>query len=108
MPPQWFESYASPYRYAGIPLVDFAEAARGEERPAPVRLLVCRDGRRGQPQFERPSAPRWTTFRTPAARFPRGFSAGSIKNFPGQPDGAVFDALAVERCVVAGRTCLNQ
>ena len=29
------------------------------------------------------------------------------QNLPGQPDGAAFDALAVERCVVTGRACLH-
>jgi hypothetical protein len=103
---QWFASYASLYRQAGVPLVDLLKQ---HERKSDPRLYVswyAGTVEEANPSLNQPLGPTTDDIEDARRALPSWIFRRLYQNLPGQPDGAAFDALTVEAAVIAGRTGL--
>ncbi len=103
---QWFASYASLYRHAGVPLVDMQKQAEAKTDP---RLLVSWYAGtivEANPSLNGPLGPTLEDIQDAQRSLPSWIFRRLYLNQPGQPDSAAFDADAIESCIVAGRTVL--
>lgn len=103
---QWFASYASLYRHAGVPLVDVLKQWEVKSDP---RLLVswyAGSIEEANPSLNGPLGPTLSDIEDAQRSLPSWIFRRLYLNLPGQPDSAAFDAEKVEDAVMAGRTVL--
>jgi hypothetical protein len=100
---QWFASYASLYRHAGVPLVDLQKQHEAKSDP---RLFVSWHSgtiEEACPSLNGPLGPTMEDIEDARRSLPSWIFRRLYLNLPGQPDGAAFDADVIESVVVAGR-----
>jgi hypothetical protein len=100
---QWFASYASLYRHAGVPLVDLLKQ---HERKSDPRLYVSWHAgsvEEANPSLNQPLGPTRADIEDARRALPSWIFRRLYQNLPGQPDGAAFDADVIEACIVWGR-----
>jgi len=100
---QWFATYASLYRHAGVPLVDMLKQHEADTDP---RLYVSWYGgslEDANPSLGQSLGPTMEDILDAQRSLPSWIFRRLYLNLPGQPDGAAFDPDAVEACVVKGR-----
>ncbi|BFU93436.1 MAG: protein of unknown function [Nitrospira sp.] len=103
---QWFCSYASLYRQAGVPLNDLL---RQHEKGTDPRLYVSwYSGTvdEANPSLNGPLGPTMADIEDAQRALPSWIFRRLYLNLPGQPDGAALTAEKVEDAVVKGRTVL--
>lgn len=104
---QWFASYASIHRQAGVPLNDLL---RHQENKSDPRLYVswyAGSIEAANPSLGGPLGPTLEDILDAQHSLPSWIFRRLYLNLPGQPDGAAFDADKVEGTVVRGRTVLS-
>lgn len=103
---QWFASYASLYRHAGVPLNDLL---RQHERKTDPRLYVswyAGSIEEANPSLGGPLGPTAEDIEDAQRSLPSWIFRRLYLNLPGQPDGAAFSADKVEEAVIKGRNAL--
>jgi len=103
---QWFASYASLYRHAGVPLVDML---RQHEQKSDPRLYVSWYSgsiEEANPSLNGPLGPTLADSEDAKRSLPSWVFRRLYCNLPGQPDSAAFDAEKIEDAVVTGRVVL--
>lgn len=103
---QWFASYASLSRHAGVPLVDMLKQHEAKSDP---RLLVSWYSgtiQEANPSLNGPLGPTLADIEDAQRSLPSWIFRRLYLNEPGQPDCAAFDADAIESRVIAGRNVL--
>lgn len=104
---QWFASYASLYRHAGVPIVDMLKQ---HETKADPRLYVswyAGTVEEANPSLNGPLGPTLADIEDAQRSLPSWIFRRLYLNLGGQPDGAAFDADSVESCIVKGRHTLS-
>lgn len=103
---QWFASYASLYRHAGVPIVDMLK--QHEEKSDPRLYVSWYSGmvEEANPSLNGPLGPNWDDIEDARRSLPSWIFRRLYLNLGGQPDGAAFDAEAVEASIVKGRRSL--
>ena len=101
---QYFASYASMYRHAGVPLVDMQKQHETKSDP---RLFVSWYA--GSIEEASPGLDPATRESIEDAKrsLPSWIFRRLYLNLPGQPDGAAFDAEHVEAAIIPGRKVLR-
>ncbi|MDP3089637.1 MAG: terminase large subunit [Nitrospira sp.] len=103
---QWFASYASLSRAAGVPINDML---RQHEKSTDPRLYVSWYSgtiEEANPSLNGPLGPTLEDILDAQRSLPSWIFRRLCLNLPGQPDGAAFDAGKVEEAVVVGRTII--
>lgn len=103
---QWFASYASLYRHAGVPLVDMLK--QWELKPDP-RLYVswyCGTIEEANPSLNSMCGPTLADIEDAQRSLPSWVFRRLYLNQAGMPDGAAFDYESVEACIVKDRKVL--
>ena len=103
---QWFASYASMSRAAGVPINDIL---RQHNQGTDSRLYVswfAGSIEEANPSLNGPLGPMLEDILDAQHSLPGFIFRRLCLNLPGQPDGAAFDAGKVEEAVIAGRTVL--
>ncbi len=103
---QWFASYASLYRHAGVPLVDILNQHESKSDP---RLYVSWYSgiiAEANPSLNGPLGPTMEDILDAQRSLPSWIFRRLYCNLPGQPDSAAFDAEKVEEAVIPRRTVL--
>lgn len=103
---QWFASYASLYRHAGIPLVDMLKQHEAKADPRLYVSWYSGTVEEANPSLNGPLGPTLADITDAQRSLPSWIFRRLYCNLPGQPDSAAFDAEIVERAVIAGRTVL--
>lgn len=102
----WFASYASLYRHAGVPLVDLLAQHAAQSDPRLFVRWYAGTVEEANPAMNTPLGPTADSIEDARRSIPSWSFRRLYLNLPGQPDGAAFDALAVEQSVVQGRVAL--
>ena len=103
---QWFASYASLYRHAGVPLVDLQKQHEAQSDP---RLFVswyagtCEEA---CPSLNGPLGPTMEDIEDARRSLPSWIFRRLYENLGGQPDGAAFDYENIEAAIVKDRKVL--
>lgn len=103
---QWFASYASLYRHSGVPLVDMLKQ---HDAKSDSRLYVswyAGSVEEANPSLNGPLGPTMEDIEDARRSLPSWIFRRLYMNLGGQPDGAAFDADAVEACIVKDRKVL--
>lgn len=103
---QWFASYASLYRHAGIPLVDMLKQHEAKADPRLYVSWYSGTVEEANPSLNGPLGPTLADITDAQRSLPSWIFRRLYCNLPGQPDSAAFDAEMVERAVIAGRAVL--
>lgn len=103
---QWFASYASLYRHAGVPLVDIQKQHEAQSDPRLYVSWYSGSIAEANPSLNGPLGPTLEDVEDAQRSLPSWTFRRLYLNQPGQPDSAAFDADAIESCIVAGRTIL--
>lgn len=103
---QWFASYASMSRAAGVPINDILKQ---HEKGSDPRLYVSWYAgtiEEANPSLNGPLGPMLEDILDAQRSLPSWIFRRLCLNLPGQPDGAAFNAEVVEQAVIAGRIVL--
>jgi len=103
---QIFLSYASPYRHAGVPLVDMIKQNGAKTDP---RLYVAWHAgsiEEANPSLTGPLGPAMEDILQAQRSLPSWIFRRLYLNLPGMPDSAAFDADAIESCIITDRSVL--
>jgi len=103
---QLFLSYASPYRHAGVPLIDMLKQHEAGTDP---RLFVSWHAgsiEEANPSLNGPLGPTMEDILQAQRSLPSWIFRRLYLNLGGMPDSAAYDADAVEGCIITGRTVL--
>ena len=104
---QWFCSYASMYRHAGIPLVDLLKQHETHTDP---RLYVSWYAgatiEEACPSLNQPLGPTTEDIEDAKRSLPSWIFRRLYLNLPGQPDSAAFDAEQIESAIIPNRLVL--
>jgi hypothetical protein len=103
---QWFASYASLSRQAGVPLVDLRRQAEAKTDPRLYVSWYAGTVEEANPSLGGPLGPTRDDIDDARRALPGWIFRRLYQNLPGQPDGAAFDAGTVEAAIVPGRTVL--
>lgn len=103
---QWFASYASPYRHAGVPIVDMLKQCEAKTDPRLYVSWYAGTAEEANPSLNGPLGPTMADIEDAQRSLPSWIFRRLYLNMPGQPDGAAFDADSVESCVVRERRVL--
>jgi hypothetical protein len=103
---QWFASYASLYRHAGVPIVDMLKQAEAKSDPRLYVSWYAGTVEEANPSLNGPLGPTTEDIDDARRSLPSWIFRRLYLNLGGQPDGAAFDADVIESCVVAGRKVL--
>ncbi len=101
---QWFASYASLYRHAGVPLIDLLKAHDAQKDDRLYVSWYAGSLDEANPSLGQPLGPTREDLEHAQVSLPSWIFRRLYLNLPGQPDGAAFDADAIERCVVPNVT----
>ncbi|NOS83158.1 MAG: hypothetical protein HOP32_16410 [Nitrospira sp.] len=103
---QWFASYASLYRHAGVPLVDIQKQAEAKTDPRLYVSWYAGSIAEANPSLNGPLGPTLEDVEDAQRSLPSWIFRRLYQNEPGQPDCAAFDFDSVEACIVKGRKVL--
>ena len=103
---QWFASYASLYRHAGVPLVDLLKQHEAKADPRLFVSWYAGTVEEANPSLNGPLGPTLADIEDAQRSLPSWIFRRLYCNLGGQPDGAAFDAEKVEDAIVKGRTVL--
>ena len=103
---QWFASYASLARHAGVPLVDMLKQHDAKSDPRLYVSWYSGTIEQANPSLNGPLGPTLDDILDAQRALPSWMFRRLYLNLPGAPDSAAFDADAVEAAVVATRTVL--
>jgi hypothetical protein len=103
---QWFASYASLYRHAGVPLVDMLKQHEAKSDPRLYVSWYAGTIEEANPSLNGPLGPTLDDIEDAQRSLPSWIFRRLYLNLPGQPDSAAFDAEKVEDAVIPGRTVL--
>jgi hypothetical protein len=103
---QWFASYASLYRHAGVPLVDILKQHEAKSDPRLYVSWYAGTVEEANPSLNGPLGPTLEDILDAQRSLPSWIFRRLYCNLPGQPDSAAFDAEKVEDAVISGRTVL--
>ncbi len=103
---QWFASYASLYRHAGVPLVDILKQHEAKSDPRLSVSWYSGTIEEANPSLNGPLGPTMEDILDAQRSLPSWIFRRLYMNLPGQPDSAAFDAEKVEEAVIPGRTVL--
>ena len=103
---QWFESYASMSRAAGIPVNDILRQHAAGTDPRLFVSWYSGTIEEANPSLNGPLGPTLEDILDAQRSLPSWIFRRLCQNLPGQPDGAAFDAGKVEEAVIVGRTVL--
>jgi len=104
---QWFASYASIYRQPGVPLNDILKQDMAKTDPRLYVSWYAGSIEEANPSLNGPLGPTTADMEDARRSLPSWVFRRLCLNLPGQPDGAAFDATAVEQCVVQNRKVLS-
>jgi len=104
---QWFASYASMYRHAGVPLVDIQKQYETKSDPRLFVSWYSGTIEEANPSLNTPYGPTMDAIEDAKRALPSWIFRRLYLNLPGQPDCAAFDAEQVEAAIVAGRKVLR-
>ncbi|NOU09382.1 MAG: hypothetical protein HOO98_05100 [Nitrospira sp.] len=103
---QWFASYASLYRHAGIPLVDMLKQHEAKSDPRLYVSWYAGSIEEANPSLNSAVGPTMEDVLDAQRSLPSWIFRRLYCNLPGQPDSAAFDAEKIEDAVIPGRTVL--
>lgn len=103
---QWFASYASIYRHAGVPLNDLLKQHEAGTDPRLYVSWFAGSIEEANPSLNGPLGPTMEDILDAQRSLPSWIFRRLYHNLPGQPDGAAFDADKVEQAIVKGRTVI--
>jgi len=103
---QWFASYASMYRHAGVPLVDIQKQYETKSDPRLFVSWYSGTIEEACPSLNTPYGPTTEDIEDARRSLPSWIFRRLYCNLPGQPDDAAFDAAKVEDAIVAKRIVL--
>ena len=103
---QWFASYASLYRHAGVPLVDMLKQHEAKADPRLYVSWYSGTVEDANPSLNGPLGPTLADITDAQRSLPSWIFRRLYCNLPGQPDSAAFDAEMVEHAVIVGRMVL--
>jgi hypothetical protein len=103
---QWFASYASLYRHAGVPLVDLQKQHEAKSDPRLFVSWYAGTVEEACPSLNGPLGPTTEDIQDAKRSLPSLIFRRLYMNEPGQPDGAAFDFASIEACIVKSRTVL--
>lgn len=103
---QWFASYASLYRHAGVPLVDVQKQHEAKSDPRLYVSWYAGTVEEANPSLNGPLGPTLADIEDAQRSLPSWIFRRLYCNLPGQPDSAAFDAEMVEDAVVPKRLVL--
>lgn len=103
---QWFASYASLYRHAGVPLVDMLKQHEAHSDPRLYVSWYSGSIQEANPSLNGPLGPTLADIEDAQRSLPSWIFRRLYLNQPGQPDCAAFDFDSLEGCIVKGRTVL--
>ncbi len=103
---QWFASYASLYRHAGIPLVDMLKQHEAKSDPRIYVSWYAGSIEEANPSLNSAVGPTMEDVLDAQRALPSWIFRRLYCNLPGQPDSAAFDAEKIEDAVIPGRTVL--
>lgn len=103
---QWFASYASLYRHAGVPIVDMLKQHEAKSDPRLYVSWYSGTVEEANPSLNGPLGPTIADIEDAQRSLPSFIFRRLYMNLGGQPDGAAFDADSVEACTVPGRKVL--
>jgi len=103
---QLFLSYASPYRHAGVPLVDMLK--QHEDKTDPRLYIAWHAGsiEEANPSLNGPLGPTMEDILQAKRSLPSWIFRRLYLNLGGMPDSSCFDADSIEACIIKGRTVL--
>lgn len=104
---QWFASYASLYRHAGIPLVDFMKQHEAKSDPRLFVSWYSGTVEEANPSLNGPLGPTPDDIEDARRSLPSWIFRRLYQNLPGQPDSAALSADSIEACIVKDRTVLQ-
>lgn len=103
---QYFASYASLYRHAGVPIVDMLKQHEDKSDPRLYVSWYAGTVEEANPSLNGPLGPTLADVEDAQRSLPSWIFRRLYLNLGGQPDGAAFDADSVESCIVKGRHVL--
>ena len=103
---QWFASYASLYRQAGVPINDILKQHDAGTDPRLYVSWYAGSVEEANPSLNGPLGPTLEDIEDAQRSLPSWIFRRLYENLPGQPDGSAFSADAVESCMVKGRHVL--
>lgn len=103
---QWFASYASLSRHAGVPLVDLQKQSDAQTDPRLYVSWYSGTIAEANPSLNGPLGPTMAGIEDAQRSLPSWMFRRLYLNLPGQPDAAAFDADIIESRIVTGRTVL--
>lgn len=103
---QYFASYASLYRHAGVPIVDMLKQWETKADPRLYVSWYAGTVEEANPSLNGPLGPTLADIEDAQRSLPSWIFRRLYLNLGGQPDGAAFDADSVESCIVKGRRVL--
>lgn len=103
---QWFASYASLYRHAGVPLVDMLKQHEAKSDPRLYVSWYSGTVTEANPSLGSACGPTLEDIEDAQRSLPSWIFRRLYCNLPGQPDSAAFDAEAIESCILPQRTAL--
>ena len=103
---QWFESYASMYRETGVPLNNILKQHETKSDPRLYVSWYSGTVEEANPSLNGPLGPTTEDIDDARRSLPSWIFRRLYQNLPGQPDGAAFNAEAVQDCVIKGRHAL--
>jgi hypothetical protein len=103
---QWFASYASLYRQAGVPLVDMQKQHAAGSDPRLYVSWFAGTIEEANPSLNAPLGPTLDDIEDARRSLPSWIFRRLYENLPGQPDGAAFDAGMIEQCIMTDRVRL--
>lgn len=103
---QWCASYGSLYRHAGVPLVDMLKQHEAQSDPRLYVSWYSGTVEEANPSLNGPLGPTLADIEDAQRSLPTWIFRRLYQNLGGQPDGAAFNAEAVEACIIKGRKVL--
>lgn len=104
---QWFASYASPYRHAGVPLNDMLKQDEAGTDPRLYVSWYAGSIEEANPSLGQPLGPTMESILDAQRGLPSWIFRRLYLNLPGAPDGAAFDPDSIEQCIKVGRKTLS-
>lgn len=103
---QWFASYASMSRAAGVPINDIQKQHAAQSDPRLFVSWYSGTIENANPSLNGPLGPTIDDIHDAQRSLPSWIFRRLYLNLPGQPDGAAFDASMIEDATMKGRTVL--
>jgi len=104
---QWFASYASLYRQAGVPINDMLKQHEAKLDPRLFVSWYSGSIEEANPSLNGPLGPMADDIEDARRSLPSWIFRRLYHNLPGQPDGSAFNADTVGDAIIAGRKFLS-